>query len=1620
VTYKPAIQLYNPHDEVLHVTEIFTSGGGFLHLDLPADQPAGLWSIEPRTRKDIINLAFMSEQPGKYTGFVNIKTDKDNMILHVEVTVVKGGLHRTPEEIDFSTLTSPNEKLSVSILLLNSGEDPILVSEIYPLTPDLQLFVNFSRLIIPPDSELEVATFTYSGRTEGEFSGKLLLRSNDSDPSNSRMEIPYKARVLHGSLGYLPLNTTFSVGTPPFKPIIQSLVFTNKFSVPLVFYSAEIEDPHFEVLDFSPGATVMPGDSWPPVYIKFLANSSDMMYRTELALATNVSVLRVALHCYHGHLSYEIIDEDKKSEIDFGVVGVSEIRTRMLNVSNGNPVKVAIHYIETELEGLSIKLDSLWNSHGYATSSRGDYITNRGADPSSPKANWNSRNNPHNTRGQSPLIVLEPGHSALFTVELSSTKEEKCSGSIRVHTAQEYLVIPVKYHSMKGTLTISPPVIRFDEPSFPGKVLWKSIMAKSTFSRTIHLESIISSDGRLIPILSTRTLEPNKRTEIGRVLFDPSKGAVEDNYLAEPSLAAQAGLSRSKEPLTKRDVLAHKRRDLVWNRLLTNQIVDIRGSLTINADVVMGYTLAVRASLMKPSIVDQDGPIDFQKTQVGSSVSWWIPIHNPSDHTIHVRLLPFEEAAKIQEYAELLPTVPPSEFSSSFYLPDDVSAKEGEIVPPHSKTMLGPVFFAPCSLEPVTTTLYVKNNLTIIDSVVLTGEGGSGYLLFEEGDKEIDSLLFDVNTEHLLKFCTHTIVEAEKGIVVSKTFKAINKGNLPVNIESVSINGRKCGGYGFDVENCKPFSLGPSESAYFRVSFTPDFSSSVVDRELMIHTTYAVYSFSLIATIPHHLLPLCVDSQPKTKAEETLQNTTKAFMVAIFVILCIITIKEFYPFTLTNNHHFHTNESSSLPNATSKYTNTNNSSSKYEKKKGLKKSGNFYLSGCSTKNVKTNTKNGVNDINSSKLLSKMDIPHVLEIAIRHSPKQKENFYKYKQKIQTKSKSQQHPSSSSSSASSSAEHSPRSSTATFAKNSKAKGQVQKTNTERRSKSPRKTKVNKKTVVSTSGGSHSNSTITSNSSNVSHNVTNNNTSGNKVSNTNKTGSSTGNTSANNSKSNTNSNSKDNKKSSKNNRNNNKVESPESDDSLSDFVFLFDNPNPNPNPNTNTNTSSHSTTSKTASNNYNYTTNNTGRPRTVSGPNTLGNKSFTKNSGNAYNNSSTKSKSSSNISSNNVSVSSNQGFTLAPIMEEDSHTVGVQVSHGVGVRDSPSSSSRNLSGPVSSYSSVSHSDSAKQTSPTQSQGGMSPKNRMSSSLPDLFPKSYDYRHTSCPNMASEMSERVSGIGGMNTEGDTILDNHSKNSKLAGVIGDMSTDPDANNTVTSSNKPPFKYHHPTPSHNSLVDIPPSGSKSMPIAVRPTHRPHSQPRQPQHQHQPQHQYTKRARSTSPIWERMAGMNLQESTFFSADPNTLFANPWQTKAQQQQQKQHQQQQQQQQTRSLFSHQPTLPSPPASLTGTSPTEYNMGYSTSPPAYYSGGDNGLQSYFSSFSPPNTPPRVTHSAPPSVSPSNSYDLFSSSSNSSHPLGFPSHFSLSQSQSLFSNLYPVNRSSHNPHDPPSPPKTN
>ena len=146
VFYEPPIRITNYlEDKELHVKEIFTTGfsvhkmcclvygwlmadgigtllflyfaEGFLQLALPpgvqveangrvstdgavlSTEAALKWIVPNRSTHEVIHLSFRSHTPGQYQGYVHVKTDMDNMVIPVDITVLPNGLNAMPQVV---------------------------------------------------------------------------------------------------------------------------------------------------------------------------------------------------------------------------------------------------------------------------------------------------------------------------------------------------------------------------------------------------------------------------------------------------------------------------------------------------------------------------------------------------------------------------------------------------------------------------------------------------------------------------------------------------------------------------------------------------------------------------------------------------------------------------------------------------------------------------------------------------------------------------------------------------------------------------------------------------------------------------------------------------------------------------------------------------------------------------------------------------------------------------------------------------------------------------------------------------------------------------------------------------------------------------------------------------------------------------------------------------------------------------------------------------------------------------------------------------------------------------------------------------------------------------------
>ncbi|TNN52661.1 Transmembrane protein 131-like [Liparis tanakae] len=221
------------------------------------------------------------------------------------------------------------------------------------------------------------------------------------------------------------------------------------------------------------------------------------------------------------------------------------------------------------------------------------------------------------------------------------------------------------------------------------------------------------------------------------------------------------------------------------------------------------------------------------------------------------------------------------------------------------------VVFSPSEHKPTTTILIIRNNLTVFDMMAVQGHGAKELLRI--GGKLPGpgaSLRFNVPQSTLME-CRDGLRTNKPLFAIRKSFRVENAGELPLTVMSMNINGYKCQGFGFEVLQCRPFSLDHNTSSEVTIAFTPDFTSSWVIRDLTLVTSRGTsFPFTLNVTLPHHMLPLCAQVVPGPSWEETFWMVTIVFTCFSLFGVCLMAfhqaqyiLSEFSTPAIRSNHN---------------------------------------------------------------------------------------------------------------------------------------------------------------------------------------------------------------------------------------------------------------------------------------------------------------------------------------------------------------------------------------------------------------------------------------------------------------------------------------------------------------------------------------------------------------------------------------------------------------------------------------------------------------------------------------------------------------------------------------------
>ncbi|KAM9212368.1 transmembrane protein 131 isoform 3-T3 [Dugong dugon] len=892
-SFSPIINIHNPHSEPLQVVEMYSSGGD-LHLELPTGQQGGtrkLWEIPPYETKGVMRASFSSREADNHTAFIRIKTNASDgteyIILPVEVEV-----------------TTDLPKV-LNLHLLNSGTKDVPITSVRPTPQNDAITVHFKPVTLKASESkyTKVASISFDAskaRKTSQCSGKITVKAKEK--SYSKLEIPYQAEVLDGYLGFDHTATLFHIRDSPADPVERPIYLTNTFNFAILIHDVLLPEEAktmFKVHNFSKPVLILPNESGYIFTLFFMPSTSSMHIDNNILLITNASKFHLPVRVYTGFLDYFVLPPKIEERfIDFGILSAAEASDILFAIINSNPIELAIKSWHIIGDGLSIEL---------VAAERGNRTTIISSLPELEKSSLSDQSS----------VILASGYFAVFRVKLTAKKLEGIhDGAIQITTDYEILTIPVKAVIAVGSLTCFPKHMALP-PTFPGKVVHQSLNIMNSFSQKVKIQQIrsLSEDVRFYYKRlrgNKEDLEPGKKSKIANIYFDPGLQCGDHCYVGLPFLSkseakVQPGVVM-QEDLWEADWDLHQSLFKGWMGIKENSGHRLSAVFEVNTDLQKNIVSKITAELTWPSVLSSPRHLRFPLTNTNCSSEEEITVENPADVPVYIQFIPLALYSSPSVFVDKLI----SRFNLSKVAKIDLRTLEFQVfrnsaLPLQSSTgfteglsrhfilnlILKPgekksvkVKFTPVHNRTVSSLIIVRNNLTVMDAVLVQGHGTTENLrVAGKLPGPGSSLRFKI-TEALLKDCTDTLKLREPNFTLKRTFKVENPGQVQIHIEAIEISGYSCEGYGFKVVTCEEFALGVNTSKDVTILFTPDFTASRVIRELkFITTSGSEFVFILNASLPYHMLATCAEALPRPNWELALYIIISGIMSALFLLV---------------------------------------------------------------------------------------------------------------------------------------------------------------------------------------------------------------------------------------------------------------------------------------------------------------------------------------------------------------------------------------------------------------------------------------------------------------------------------------------------------------------------------------------------------------------------------------------------------------------------------------------------------------------------------------------------------------------------------------------------------------
>lgn len=473
-TISPEIQLYNPHEFALQISEIYSSGGDF-QLELPSVSSGGqegdykLWEIPPFTSKSIIRVRFTGLRAGNHTAYVRIKIsgtpsmEEKMLVVPIEIEIFnETGIYSQVPLLDFGMVGLGDGVRRYVYNLLNSGHTSISVKN-WGVESDYEEVRN-SQCVIVDVVQFSRRNFTDHFTVEVDWSkcsnvptvisGSIFLTadlSSDDDADEVTYKVPFYGHVIEGNLSYKANDLMFLRSDKKSFETSRPFILKNKYNVPLAITNLTVPESctrYFKLTGFKP-LILQPGGSAKLLEILPLSALQIPINQTTLEesfrIVTNVTYFDIPITSYTGLLR-RIVPVDfarERSQVDekalnFGaLLPVSKQSELLIAFVNENPIPIDI---------------KSWK--GAITSGNG-------------QAQINSLQRGCSKMSLEDLVfcnhaTIRPGEWVVFAVSVQSSVVGSFGGHFMLKTQFEEINTPVKFSTAMGRLELKSKMI-FDE-----------------------------------------------------------------------------------------------------------------------------------------------------------------------------------------------------------------------------------------------------------------------------------------------------------------------------------------------------------------------------------------------------------------------------------------------------------------------------------------------------------------------------------------------------------------------------------------------------------------------------------------------------------------------------------------------------------------------------------------------------------------------------------------------------------------------------------------------------------------------------------------------------------------------------------------------------------------------------------------------------------------------------------------------------------------------------------------------------------------------------------------------------------------------------------------------------